>query len=433
MRFSLIPREMKFFDMFDEAAAILTRAADAVPRHGHPVRPPRRAEPQALHREEHACDEVVGQIIQALDRSFITPFDREDIHTLATALDDVLDNMEETAHRFVVFRIERPTPAGVALARIIQRLLRATWSRPSGSAATMKDVEGIQGHLREISRLENEADQHLPRQRRRPVRQPAGHPAAHQVARAVRLAGGDGGRLQGRGAWSSPRSSSRAADHALLRDCQRATSAPCPGRSCRLAVWLLIAPGAGVRLPQRLPRRGQLGGHGRLDARAEPAGGRRLGGLLQLRRLPALPPEGGGDDGQGHHRPGRRRQPRDRGHAARRLRLGRAHLVLGPADQLVARADRRHGRGGAGRRRACDALQLGRHRQDGAVHLPGAADRHADRDWHRRGGDLAVPPRHAAAGGHGSSAAASCCRRRCTAWATAATTPRRRWASSSCC
>src|SRR5437868_232573 len=119
MRFSLLPREMKFFDLFDEVAVILTRASarflamvtewDRLGERSYELR-----------QEEHACDEVVERVIKALDRSFITPFDREDIHTLATLLDDILDNMEETAHRLVVFRIEQPTSEAVVLARIIQ-------------------------------------------------------------------------------------------------------------------------------------------------------------------------------------------------------------------------------------------------------------------------------------------------------------------------
>jgi uncharacterized protein len=156
MRFSLIPREMKFFDMFDEVATILTRASEKFVT--MVTQFDRLAERSyELRQEEHACDDTVARIIKALDRSFITPFDREDIHTLASLLDDVLDNMEETAHRFEVFRIEKPTSEAAVLARIIQdccghlasaiRLLR-----------TMNNVEKIQGHLREIGRLENEAD-----------------------------------------------------------------------------------------------------------------------------------------------------------------------------------------------------------------------------------------------------------------------------------
>ena len=156
MRFSLIPREMRFFDMFDDVTAHLTQGGvkffemvekfDRLAERG-----------KELKQEEETCDEIVGKIIRALDRTFITPFDREDIHTLATLLDDVLDNMEETAHRFEVFRIDRPTPDAVELARAIKdscghleqavRLLRDL--RQSGE---------IQKHLKEISRLENVAD-----------------------------------------------------------------------------------------------------------------------------------------------------------------------------------------------------------------------------------------------------------------------------------
>ena len=156
MRFSLIPREMKFFDMFDEAAAIISRAAgkflDMVTEFDRLV-----ARSNDLKLEEHACDEVVGRIISSLDQSFITPFDREDIHTLAASLDDILDNMEETAHRFTVFRIDRPTKETVALAKIIQECCLHL-EHAIRALRTMSNAEVIQGHLREITRLENEAD-----------------------------------------------------------------------------------------------------------------------------------------------------------------------------------------------------------------------------------------------------------------------------------
>ena len=156
MAFSLIPREMKFFKLFDEVASILTRASA---RFLAMVSEWDRLNERSyeLRREEHACDEAVGQIIKALDRSFITPFDREDIHTLASLLDDVLDNMEETAHRFVVFRIEQPTPAAVMLARIIQDCCTHL-AGAIGLLRNLKNGEEIQNHLREVGRLENEAD-----------------------------------------------------------------------------------------------------------------------------------------------------------------------------------------------------------------------------------------------------------------------------------
>src|SRR5438132_88407 len=115
MRFSLIPREEKFFDMFDEAAAVMTRASgkflSLVTEFNDLT-----ARSNELKHLETTCDQVVEKIVQALDRSFITPFDREDIHALATSIDDVLDNMEETAYRLAVFRIDRPTEPAVAMA-----------------------------------------------------------------------------------------------------------------------------------------------------------------------------------------------------------------------------------------------------------------------------------------------------------------------------
>src|SRR5689334_807984 len=120
MRFSLIPREEKFFDMFDEVAALITRAADKfvamVTQFDNLA-----GRSQELRHDEHTCDMIVERIIRALDRSFITPIDREDIHSLATALDDVMDNMEETANRLFSLRIEQSSPESRAMAQIIRQ------------------------------------------------------------------------------------------------------------------------------------------------------------------------------------------------------------------------------------------------------------------------------------------------------------------------
>jgi predicted phosphate transport protein (TIGR00153 family) len=156
MRFSLIPREEKFFDMFDEASAVLIRAAD---KFLAMVTQFDRLQERSheLREEEHACDKIVERIIMALDRTFITPLDREDIHSLATRLDDILDNMEETAHRIVTFRIEKPTPAAETMARIIHECC-VHLCEALRLCRNMKGVEAIQLRLREIGRLENEGD-----------------------------------------------------------------------------------------------------------------------------------------------------------------------------------------------------------------------------------------------------------------------------------
>jgi uncharacterized protein len=151
-----IPREHKFFDLFDQVVDIVARAARAfammIAEHEHV-----EVRARELRELEHECDLAVESILTALGRTFLTPFDREDIHKLATGLDDVLDNMEETAFRVVSYRIEQPPPEAVDMALIVLRscehLERAVrmCRRHLGSDELVRV-------LREISRLENEAD-----------------------------------------------------------------------------------------------------------------------------------------------------------------------------------------------------------------------------------------------------------------------------------
>lgn len=156
MRFSLIPREMRFFDMFDETAARITLAASKF-HEMVTVFDKLEIRSQELKQEEDSCDALVEKIIKALDRTFITPFDREDIHTLATKLDDIMDNMEKTSHRLEVFRIEKPTPESVELARIIKECCL----RVEQAIKLLRDLrnsEKIHLLVREIGQLENDAD-----------------------------------------------------------------------------------------------------------------------------------------------------------------------------------------------------------------------------------------------------------------------------------
>jgi uncharacterized protein len=156
MRFSLIPREIKFFDMFDEFAATLTRAAGKFHEMATAF-DKLEIRSQELKREEESCDASVARILTALDHTFITPFDREDIHTLATRLDDIMDNMEETSYRLEVFRIDRPTSETLELTRIIKECC----TRVQAAIQLLRDMRNsdkIHALLREIGHLENDAD-----------------------------------------------------------------------------------------------------------------------------------------------------------------------------------------------------------------------------------------------------------------------------------
>lgn len=152
----LIPREEKFFDLFEEVAGILAKASknflDMLTNFD-------RLEDRAgeLREAEHRGDLVVERIIKALDRSFITPMDREDIHSLARALDDVLDNMEETSHRLEAFRIDKPTPQMVAMGEIVSQCCEHIETAVR-LCRRMKEPDRMEISLREIGRLENEAD-----------------------------------------------------------------------------------------------------------------------------------------------------------------------------------------------------------------------------------------------------------------------------------
>ncbi|MBI5759261.1 MAG: DUF47 domain-containing protein [Planctomycetales bacterium] len=156
MRFSWIPREQKFFDMFDETTRIIVKAAqvfaDLVDNFDHCDRRVRD-----LNELENQCDLQVEMILKALGRTFITPFDREDIHELATRLDDVLDDMEEAAYRLTAFRIDKPTPEAIKMVLIIQEACRHVQKAVNLCRGKLASEE-IAIELREISRLENEAD-----------------------------------------------------------------------------------------------------------------------------------------------------------------------------------------------------------------------------------------------------------------------------------
>jgi predicted phosphate transport protein (TIGR00153 family) len=110
-----------------------------------------------LKEVEEKGDSQVENILVALDQTFITPFDREDIHKLATTLDDILDNLEETAHRFEVFNIGRPTRAAIQLAAIIKDACQ-NLAEAIHQLRFMKDPSEIQKRIVKITQLENEAD-----------------------------------------------------------------------------------------------------------------------------------------------------------------------------------------------------------------------------------------------------------------------------------
>src|SRR5947208_5053256 len=116
--FRLIPREIKFFELFAELSSNLTEGAKLLRSIlENPVDLGVRAE--QMQAIEHKGDKATHSIITKLNQSFITPFDREDIHRLASSLDDVLDFVNAAAVRLNMYRIVDPPPASAELAGLI--------------------------------------------------------------------------------------------------------------------------------------------------------------------------------------------------------------------------------------------------------------------------------------------------------------------------
>ena len=103
---------------------------------------------------ENEGDEIDDEVEARLDRAFITPFDREDIHDLVSRIDDVLDGIQEVAETFVIYGIKKPTNDVKHLAGILAAQARPA---PRGHHEA-RDAKGLEPHLRQIHELENEAD-----------------------------------------------------------------------------------------------------------------------------------------------------------------------------------------------------------------------------------------------------------------------------------
>jgi predicted phosphate transport protein (TIGR00153 family) len=152
--FNFIPREVKFFDLFEQQSERILEAARLLHELIHTFSDA-RAKMHAIKEVEHQGDQITHEIVRRLNTTFITPLDREDIHALATRLDDVLDYIEASAERLVVYRIKEPTSACRAMADIIMSVTQAT-DRTLRCLRTMDAT--FHEHAVEVNRLENRAD-----------------------------------------------------------------------------------------------------------------------------------------------------------------------------------------------------------------------------------------------------------------------------------
>ena len=155
-RLRLIPTDERFFDLFNRSAVntlegarilheLLTDFVDVERKARH------------LKDIEHTGDEITHEVFRALNRTFVTPIDREDISNLASSLDDVIDWIEEVARRIHLYHVDQPTPIARQFAKVILEQAEQI-ARAVPLLEQRRKAETLDAAMQEIHRLENEAD-----------------------------------------------------------------------------------------------------------------------------------------------------------------------------------------------------------------------------------------------------------------------------------
>ncbi len=152
-RLSLLPRDRTFFDLFIEAGQNALRAAQLLDRM-MAVWPDDEGIGREVLKAEQEGDRITHDIIKRLNSTFVTPIDREDIYSLATQMDDVVDYAEEAADFLALYKIEAP----MAQAGDLTRVLVAACEQLSAGLEHLPDFKGLDKYWIEIHRLENEGD-----------------------------------------------------------------------------------------------------------------------------------------------------------------------------------------------------------------------------------------------------------------------------------
>ncbi|HVT47834.1 MAG TPA: DUF47 family protein [Vicinamibacterales bacterium] len=153
LRLSLFPRDEQFFDLYKQMAGEIRAAAGLLERL-LAVEPPEIAVVDLIKDAEHRCDALTHDTIQRLHRTFVTPFDREDLYAMATTLDTVMDAIDHAAALVRLYKIQRVRPGARELAHTVS----ASADRLNLALEALATKKPVHPHAVEINRLENEAD-----------------------------------------------------------------------------------------------------------------------------------------------------------------------------------------------------------------------------------------------------------------------------------
>jgi predicted phosphate transport protein (TIGR00153 family) len=151
----LFPKKIDFFEMFDRALENVARAADVLVETLNNFETFEQ-KAKVIYEFEQEGDMLTHDIMKDLNKTFLTPIDREDIHELASRIDDVIDYMWAAVDRMVVYKIKKPTPEVISMAEDLQMITSIL--KKALRELRSKQYARVQEHCIEINRLENRID-----------------------------------------------------------------------------------------------------------------------------------------------------------------------------------------------------------------------------------------------------------------------------------
>ncbi len=149
----IVPREEKFYDLFEELASLAVREAAELATLVKDL-PNAAAAARRMKTLEHQADELAHEIIDKLNRSFVTPIDRGDIHALACGLDEIIDYLEVAGHKISLYQFDAVRDEAVVIAELLVEATKTV----EKAVKCLRNFPDAKEHLREINRLEEEAD-----------------------------------------------------------------------------------------------------------------------------------------------------------------------------------------------------------------------------------------------------------------------------------
>jgi uncharacterized protein len=150
----LTPRDTKYFDLLAASAQHLVRGSSLLAELLGADRAGREKLAEEMHDVEHLADEATHSIMRRLNQTFVTPFDREDISGLASALDDCMDEMDEAAELIVLYKLDALPDRVSEQVQVLQRCAELT----ADAMPRLRSMDKLADYWVEVNRLENQAD-----------------------------------------------------------------------------------------------------------------------------------------------------------------------------------------------------------------------------------------------------------------------------------